>query len=285
VAISDDGERGRGHQPRALIVTVYGLYAREHGGWLGVASLIRLLAEAGVDEPSVRSSISRLKRRGILVAERIDGVAGYALSAQARAILDEGDRRIFERRRATPDEGWVLAVFSVPETERDKRHQLRSRLSWLGFGTVSAGVWIAPAHLFGEARDALDRDGLAAYVDLFTAQYRAFADVRGQVPRWWDLDRLQALYQDFLADHGRLLTRYRRQRRIDDRQAFADYVRALTAWRRLPYSDPGLAPELLPRGWQGVRAAETFFELRRLLDEPAHRFVESVRADVALVVR
>ncbi|HEY3750861.1 MAG TPA: PaaX family transcriptional regulator C-terminal domain-containing protein [Pseudonocardiaceae bacterium] len=285
MAISDDGERGRGHQPRALIVTVYGLYAREHGGWLGVASLIRLLAEAGVDEPSVRSSISRLKRRGILVAERIDGVAGYALSAQARAILDEGDRRIFERRRATPDEGWVLAVFSVPETERDKRHQLRSRLSWLGFGTVSAGVWIAPAHLFGEARDALDRDGLAAYVDLFTAQYRAFADVRGQVPRWWDLDRLQALYQDFLADHGRLLTRYRRQRRIDDRQAFADYVRALTAWRRLPYSDPGLAPELLPRGWQGVRAAETFFELRRLLDEPAHRFVESVRADVALVVR
>lgn len=266
-------------------MTVYGLYAREHGGWLGVASLIRLLAEAGVDEPSVRSSISRLKRRGILVAERIDGVAGYALSAQARAILDEGDRRIFERRRATPDEGWVLAVFSVPETERDKRHQLRSRLSWLGFGTVSAGVWIAPAHLFGEARDALDRDGLAAYVDLFTAQYRAFADVRGQVPRWWDLDRLQALYQDFLADHGRLLTRYRRQRRIDDRQAFADYVRALTAWRRLPYSDPGLAPELLPRGWQGVRAAETFFELRRLLDEPAHRFVESVRADVALVVR
>lgn len=266
-------------------MTVYGLYAREHGGWLGVASLIRLLAEAGVDEPSVRSSISRLKRRGILVAERIDGVAGYALSAQARAILDEGDRRIFERRRATPDEGWVLAVFSVPETERDKRHQLRSRLSWLGFGTVSAGVWIAPAHLFGEARDALDRDGLAAYVDLFTAQYRAFADVRGQVPRWWDLDRLQALYQDFLADHGRLLTRYRRQRRIDDRQAFADYVRALTAWRRLPYSDPGLAPELLPRGWHGVRAAETFFELRRLLDEPAHRFVESVRADVALVVR
>jgi phenylacetic acid degradation operon negative regulatory protein len=285
VAISDDDERGRGHQPRALIVTVYGLYAREHGGWLGVASLIRLLAEAGVDQPSVRSSISRLKRRGILVAERIDGVAGYALSAQARAILDEGDRRIFERRRATPDEGWVLAVFSVPETERDKRHQLRSRLSWLGFGTVSAGVWIAPAHLFGEARDALDRDGLAAYVDLFTAEYRAFADVRGQVPRWWDLDRLQALYQDFLADHGRLLTRYRRQRRIDDRQAFADYVRALTAWRRLPYSDPGLAPELLPRGWQGVRAAETFFELRRLLDEPAHRFVESVRADVALVVR
>jgi hypothetical protein len=28
----------------------------------------------------------------------------------------------------------------------------------------------------------------------------------------------------------------------------------------------------------GVRAAETFFELRERLADPAHRFVESVRA-------
>src|SRR5689334_6651308 len=53
-------------QPRALIVTVYGLYAREAGGWLSVASLIRLMAELGSDEPAVRSSISRLKQRGVL---------------------------------------------------------------------------------------------------------------------------------------------------------------------------------------------------------------------------
>src|SRR5690349_21834636 len=45
-------------QPRTLIVTIYGLYAREAGGWLSVASLIRLMAELGSEEPAVRSSIS-----------------------------------------------------------------------------------------------------------------------------------------------------------------------------------------------------------------------------------
>ena len=50
--------------PRALIVTIYGLYAREAGGWLSVAALIRLMAELGADETAVRSSISRLKQRG-----------------------------------------------------------------------------------------------------------------------------------------------------------------------------------------------------------------------------
>jgi phenylacetic acid degradation operon negative regulatory protein len=268
----------RAQQPRAFIVTIYGLYARELGGWLSVASIIELMAELEVDESAVRSSISRLKRRGILIAERVDGTAGYALSAQARVILDEGDRRIFERRRATPDEGWLLAVFSVPEAERDKRHRLRSRLAWLGFGTVSAGVWIAPAHLFDETRDVLQRHGLASYVDLFGGQHLAFGDVGAHVAQWWDLPRLQRLHQDFLDRHGRVRTAYRRRRSIDDRQAFADYIAVLNDWRRLPYADPGLAAEVLPRGWNGVRAAETFFDLRERLAEPAHRYVMGVRA-------
>jgi phenylacetic acid degradation operon negative regulatory protein len=280
VTFVDDDARGRGQKPRALIVTIYGLYAREVGGWMSVASIIRLMAELSVDEPAVRSSISRLKRRGILEAERIDAVAGYTLSDPARVILNEGDRRIFERAQASVDEGWLLAVFSVPETERDKRHQLRSRLAWLGFGTVSAGVWIAPARLFGETSEVLERHGLTEYVDLFRGEHLAFADIKTQVPTWWDLSRLQGLYSDFLDRYASVLTGYRRRRTYDVRQAFADYASALTDWRRLPYSDPGLPPEVLPREWNGVRAAETFFELQSRLAGPAHRFVDSVR-DVA----
>ena len=263
---------------RALIVTIYGLYAREVGGWLSVGALIRLMAQLGVDEPAVRSSISRLKRRGILESERIDGRAGYALSAHAREILEAGDRRIFRRRRGTLDEGWVLAVFSVPESERRRRHRLRSRLSWLGFGSVGPGVWIAPAHLYEEARDVLLREDLAEYVDLFEGRYLGFAAAPEQVAQWWDLEGLDALYAQFCADHEPVLARWRTGRGKDETgMAFADYVRVLTAWRRLPYLDPGLAPELLPRDWSGTRAADLFFALQRRLEEPSHRFVEGVR--------
>jgi len=264
-------------QPRALIVTLYGLYAREVGGWLGVATLVRLLGELGVDEPAVRSSISRLKRRGILEGARVGGAAGYALSDRARAILDEGDRRIFERHRGSLEAGWLLAIFSVPESERERRHTLRSRLSWLGFGTAASGVWIAPGHLDAETRDVLERYELAAYVDLFRADYLAFGDVRAQVAQWWDLGRLQGLYDEFLAAFGPIRTRWRRRRSPVDAAAFSDYVRALTAWRRLPYLDPGLPAEVLPPSWNGARAADLFFELHALLAEPAHRHVDGVR--------
>ena len=280
VAVETDDSGGRGRKPRALIVTIYGLYAREAGGWMSVASIIRLLAQCAVDQPAVRSAIFRLKRRGLLDAQRRDGLAGYALSEEARQILRDGDRRIFARRRATPDDGWVLAVFSVPESRRDQRHVLRSRLAWLGFGTVSAGVWIAPAHLYDEAREALQRDGLGVYVELFHGAHLAFADTATQVSRWWDLSRLQTRNEDFLRRYEPMAEAYRRRADLDDGQAFADYVTALTDWRRLPYLEPGLPLDTLPPGWNGVRAADTFFELHDRLAAPAHRFVESVRGDL-----
>lgn len=276
----DGGRPGAGADSglRALIVTIYGLYAREVGGWLGVSTIIRLMAQLEVDEPAVRSSISRLKRRGILEPERIDGRAGYTLSAQARDILDAGDRRIFGRRRGTVDEGWVLAVFSVPESERGRRHTLRSRLSWLGFGSVGPGVWVAPAHLHDEAREMLLREELAEYVDLFQATYLGFSAAAEEVARWWDLEGLDELYEQFCTEHAPVLARWRSRRGKDDPGlAFADYVRVLTAWRRLPYLDPGLAPELLPRDWSGARAADLFFALRRRLEDPSRRFVDEVR--------
>lgn len=263
-------------QPRALIVTIYGLYAREVGGALSVGTLIRLMATAGVDESAVRSSISRLKRRGVLVAHRVRGAAGYALSDRGRAILVEGDRRIFERHRAGAGDGWLVAVFSVPEAERDKRHQLRSRLSWLGFGTVASGVWIAPVHLEQAARDALASSGLADYVDLFRAEYVAFRPEPERVARWWDLDGLERMYAEFVAEYRPALARWRRKRRDDDEAAFADYVQVLTHWRRLPYLDPGLPACLLPGNWRGSQAADLFFALHELLGPPAHRYVETV---------
>ncbi|MGW0802533.1 PaaX family transcriptional regulator [Nonomuraea sp. NPDC002799] len=275
----DDDSTGRSQQPRALIVTVYGLYAREVGGWMSVASVIKLLAQHGVDAPSVRSAVFRLKRRGLLNSVKLDGVAGYALSDQAHQILREGDRRIFERRPASLDDGWLLAVFSVPESERDKRHQLRSRLSWLGFGTVAAGVWIAPAHLLRETRDTLVRHGLDPYVNLFNSHHVAFTEVAEQAPGWWDLSRLQDLSREFLDQYTPALDGYRSAATPDPAQAFTDYISALTDWRRLAYSDPGLPLEILPAGWNGVRAADTFFELHERLAGPAHEFVEATLRD------
>ena len=274
---SDETSRPvRGPQPRALIVTFYGLYARGADGWVSVRARIRLLAEVGVDAQAVRSAISRLKRRDVLVARTVEGLAGYALSDQARAMLLEGDRRIFEPPRAERDDHWLLAVFSVPELERDRRHRLRSTLSWLGFGTVSSGVWIAPAHVEAVARTKLEDAGLDAYVELFRSEHAGFRALPEQVAEWWDLDSLAREYDEFLATYRPVHDAWCGRREEDDAAAFADHLRLLTSWRRMPYLDPGLPAELLPDAWPGAEAATLFLDLHERLAAAAYRHVESM---------
>lgn len=132
-----------------LIITVFGLYARGEHNWLSVASVVRLMADLGAEGQAVRSAISRLKRRGVLRSERHENAAGYSLADPTLEVLAEGDVRIFERARAVADDGWLVVVFSVPESEREKRHALRTSLTRLGFGTAAPGVWVAPGNLAG----------------------------------------------------------------------------------------------------------------------------------------
>lgn len=259
---------------RALLVTIYGLYAREHGGALSVAALIRLLAALQVDGPAARSLISRLKARGILCPVTVGTSAGYGLTDAGRTLLAEGDRRIYHRPRARLADGWLLAVFSVPESQRAQRHSLRARLAGLGFGTVSAGVWIAPAHLAEETGDVLRLHQLDRFVELFTAA-AIDPDPAAAVARWWDLAALAGLYRSFTQTCQPVLRRWR-SRADADEAAFADYVRAVTAWRRLPYRDPGLPAEVLPADWPGTAAADLFAALRETLAGPAAAHVAEV---------
>jgi phenylacetic acid degradation operon negative regulatory protein len=249
--------------PRQLIMTLYGLYGRAEHDWLSVGAVVKLLGDLGADPAGVRSSISRLKRRGVLRAERRDGAAGYALSAETVEILRDGDARIFGGHRAAADDPVVLAVFSVPEAERDKRHQLRATLIRMGFGTAAPGVWVAPGHLHDEVARTLSRLGLQPYVDLFCAHYSAFGGLRDKIGQWWDLSAIDAECASFV-------DRHRGQHPADTPlAAFQAYLPLLTEWRRLPYLDPGLPLDLLPRPWLGAQAAELFADLDAVLREPA----------------
>src|SRR3954467_8178637 len=80
-------------------MTFFGAFLRRLGGWIAVADLIALMAELDLDAQSVRSSVSRLKRRGVIASERRDGAAGYRLTEHRGAILRARDARIFAAPR------------------------------------------------------------------------------------------------------------------------------------------------------------------------------------------
>jgi len=274
-------KESRSSQPRSLVLDVFGSFVRPLGGWIANTHLLTLLGELDVAERSGRSAILRMNERGLLEAVKRDGVLGYAPSAEAEHIFDEGDERIFKAREpARLEDGWVLAAFSVPESARELRHLIRSRLVWLGFGNLAPGVWLAPRRLEPLASEVLTRLGLEEYVSLFNATYVAFGNEAEMVARAWDLPNLRELYVGFIDAHEPVLARWRRAGR-DDRRAFVDFTTATHQWRKLPYLDPGLPTEVLPAGWEGWRASSLFLDLVGMLRKPALAHVRQVLAQPA----
>lgn len=287
-----NGTRSRGDagQPnhQQLIITLFGFYGRSNGGALPVSVVIRLMADLGVDAPAVRSSISRLKKRGVLHSIKVDGLNGYTVSPALEETFREGDERIFRTRRASMDDRWILAVFTVPEKQRHLRHQIRSGLIQMGFGSVAPGVWVGPEHLYAAAQAYMDRHDLSQYIDWFAGDYLGTREARVAVGQWWDLDALELLYSDFIERHQLLREHWAGAApTAEDREqaAFAAYIPMVTEWRRLPYLDPGLPLELLPGNWPGVVAERLFVDLHGRLEELAATHTRRMLAGKERVAR
>jgi phenylacetic acid degradation operon negative regulatory protein len=264
-------------RPRSQILYIYGGFVRRLGGWLRLATLLDLMAELGVEPQAVRAAVARMKGGGLLAASRRGGAAGYALTPKAWQILEEGDRRILTAREpASLADGWVLVIFSVPESQRDKRHQLRSQLSWLGFGTIASAAWIAPKRLRPEVESALSRAGLLDYTERFDVSYGGVEASQRLARKCWDLPGLGRMYSRFVARWEPVLERWFDSHADAPRQAaFRDYISLVGDWRRLPFLDPGLPTEILPQDWDGEKAKWIYFGLIGRIDELALAHVKS----------
>lgn len=266
----------RATRPQSLIITIYGAYSRTLDGWLSVATLLELMAEVGIEDAAVRSALSRLKRRGILLAEVRENTAGYALSSQAWRTFDVGDARVLQRREPPTEQGWVLAAFSIPESSRDLRYRLRSRLARVGFAQVGGGLWIAPKDLEADVRYVVEALDVHKHVDIFRADHIGFGDTAEAVREWWDLDAIAQQYTEFSHAYGDVAANLGVPASLEPTAAFADYTRALTSWRPLPYLDPGLPRQFLPHDWAGDPATSAFFTLHDRLAPIAQGHVLSL---------
>lgn len=253
----------------SLLRTIIGLFVRRLGGWISTADLVRLAREVGVAQARARTGIARVKQHGLLLAER-ESTVGYRVNPAATTMLERGDRRIFTVRQMQPDDAWCLISFSIPESRRDIRHQLRRRLQWIGCGVVSPALWICPAYLQDEVEEIFGGLGIRGAAVLFrTAAPQVAGSLSDAVATWWDLDALRQEHERFQAALAELGPAG------SGPEAFAAYVNLIDNWRMLPYVDPGLPAELLPTDWPGQHSFDEFERLSERLGERAWDHVRS----------
>jgi phenylacetic acid degradation operon negative regulatory protein len=266
--------------PRSAMLTLYGDYARHKGGEIGIGSLIKLVGNFGLSEQSIRSAVSRMCRAGLLKVRRNGLKSYYSLTKDGFSLLDKGAQRIFERKKNHWDGMWSIAVYFIPEEKREARDQLRVELGWMGYGPLSSATWISPHDLTKEVEEAAKKLQIKEHIQVFRAKHQDFTDPQSIVSRCWDLSRIHEKYASFITEYRPKLEDHLRRLQagetIEPSKCFVDRFGLIHEYRRLPYFDPDLPEELLPRNWLRSQAADLFYEYHGLLTEKANEYFDSV---------
>ena len=262
---------------RSLLLTVLGEFVLPRPEPVWTQTLIDVLAELGVEQKSARQALARTAAEGLLVSDRSGRRVRWSLSASGRRLLTDGAARIygFGTRTAAWDGRWLVLLVSVPESRRQLRHRLRTRLAWAGLGSPTPGVWVTPdaAKQDEVARVIADLE-LTAVSSSFVGPFGAIGAERDVVAQAWDLAGIEGAYADFLATFGSAAP-------VTPAEVMTAQIHLVHAWRRFPFLDPSLPGELLPDGWAGARAAALFGTLHARWDEPAVRHWRALQGSVS----
>jgi phenylacetic acid degradation operon negative regulatory protein len=239
---------------RSVLMTVLGEYALPRQVPVWTSTLVDVLGIFEIEEKSARQALSRAAGEGWLRSERIGRRVRWSLTAPGRRLLTEGAERIyaFGRDPIDWDGQWLMLLVSVPESQRELRHRVRTQLTWAGFGSPAPGVWVCPNTGRQAEADRIVADlKVGSPVMSFIASYGAIGDVGEMVSRAWDLRELEEHYEAFIDE----FTGHSPSSGQDVLQAQTQLVHE---WRRFPFLDPGLPLPLLPANWSGAQAAELF---------------------------
>jgi phenylacetic acid degradation operon negative regulatory protein len=259
---------------RSVVFDLFADYLRYRGGEVRLRGLIALMDCFEVREATVRVVVTRLRREGWLSSRRDGRETTYLLTEKSWQALDEKRSRIFQRVDEPWDGLWHTVIYSVPETERALREQLRRKLQWLGFGPLAQSVWVSPHDRVAEVREAF-ADNESVRLDLFHARSEDVRHDRDIVSRAWDLSQLNQDYNRLLAHYRPQLEHYRAGELVGS-AALGERMRLVYDYRRFPFRDPDLPPELLPDGWAGRAAHEVFLQAHSLLRAPAEAYVDDL---------
>lgn len=245
-----------GGSARRYLLTVLGEFVYPRGEPVWTATLTAALETLGIEEKSARQAIARSSAEGLLFSERKGRRVRWHVTDPGTRLLAEGTDRIYKfLTDPQPWDGrWLVLSVAIPETQRQLRHKLRTRLTWLGMGSPSPGIWILlDASRESEVADVIDELGLEERAFAWSGSASSIGSKHALISAAWQLDSVETLYGKFIAEfHG--------ADGSTPRASFESQIKMVQAWRRFPFLDPALPRELLDHDWPGPQAAALFHE-------------------------
>lgn len=267
----------------SLITTVFGDAIAPRGGTVWLGSLIRVMAEFGVSERLVRTSVFRLAKDGWLRSDQIGRRSYYSLTEKGRERFEQATHRIYGVPTTHWDGQWCLLLLSMLDTET--KETVRKECSWLGFGPMSANVMAHPSPDLAELDVTIKRLNLAErLVVMRGSTVKSETAMRELTRNCWSLDDIDQRYRTFAERFRPVLGALSTASQLTNRSAFIVRTLLIQEYRKVLLRDPQLPSELLPADWHGARAYQLCRNLYRIVHAAADAYIDATleTADGAL---
>jgi phenylacetic acid degradation operon negative regulatory protein len=259
----------------SLITTVFGDSIAPRGGTVWLGSLIRAMAEFGVNERLVRTSVFRLVKDGWLQSSQVGRRSFYSLSDEGREKFRAATHRIYGEPASGWDGKWCLLLLS--NLDAVTKESVRRECGWLGFGALSANVLAHPAPDESDLQITLQRAGAADDVVIISGRtVGSDTSMRRLAGSAWNLDDIDARYEQFVAMFRPLFAALRKSRNVDPRTAFVARTLLIQEYRKVLLRDPQLPQALLPAGWHGTAAYQLCRNLYHALYQAADDYLTEI---------
>lgn len=263
----------------SLITTVFGDAIAPRGGTVWLGSLIRVMADFGISERLVRTSVFRLVKDGWLQSDQVGRRSYYSLTDQGRERFEQATHRIYGTPASDWDGEWCLLLLSTLDTET--KEQVRRECGWLGFGPLSANVLAHPLPDLADLDVTLRRLGVAERLIVMRGTtIRNEAAMRELTRSCWSLDDIDARYRAFVQGFRPLMralsakSKRSQLSQLTEKSAFLVRTLLIQEYRKVLLRDPWLPAELLPANWHGAAAYQLCRNLYRRVYAGADAYLD-----------
>ena len=259
----------------SLITTVFGDAISPRGGTVWLGSLIRAMADFGVNERLVRTSVFRLVKDGWLQSRQSGRRSYYSLTEEGRERFEQATHRIYGAPVGDWNGEWSLLLLSGLDTA--DKEAVRRECRWLGFGSLSANVLAHPTPDLGDLDVTLRRLGLEDAVVLLGGQtIRGDRAMRELAHSCWNLDDIDARYAEFVERFRPVYRALSGKSQATAAQAFVVRTLLIQEYRKVLLRDPWLPADLLPADWHGASAYQLCRNLYREVHKGADEWLDDV---------
>ncbi|MDT3427396.1 phenylacetic acid degradation operon negative regulatory protein [Paenibacillus forsythiae] len=245
------------------------LYLMSRTDEMSADELISIYQKRQYSDQYIRNVLFSLKKQGYIESPKR---SSYRIRASGREYVRAINQKPLLYNREW-DGTWYALLFNIPEKDRRKRNQLRSRMSQTGFGLLYPNVFVSPWNHKKEVEEFIQQLEITGYVSLLYGQMLLGGVAKEKVPQLWELDKLARVYEEkrrwfqdeFLIEAEPLSAK-------SDAEIFNYFLTVGEVIAELYLLDPMLPKSLLPDHWQGARI---LLELQQYLNRISVHFSPS----------